>query len=88
MTPYTKDERWATKVGHAIKKQSEFESVDLYGVLYMILIKRSCMARVHEGWHSFTCNLYVYPQVDEPYLPLFPAAERHRTLAATHFPSR
>jgi len=45
------------------------------------------MARVNEGSHSFTCHPHVYPRMEWNILPLLPAAEHHRTLAGTHFPS-
>jgi len=35
-------------------------------------LKRSGMARVNDGSHSFTCHPHVYPQVNIPYLPLLP----------------
>jgi len=33
-------------------------------------LRRSGMAHVLEGSHSFTCTPRVYPQQNEPYLPL------------------
>ena len=45
-------------------------------------------------WHVLTSDHLVLPAThmftykwNEPYLPLTPAAERHRTLAGAHFPS-
>jgi len=36
-------------------------------------LKRSGMARVNEGSHSFTCHPDVYHNWNEPYLPLLPS---------------
>jgi len=49
---------------------------------------RSGMTRVNEGSHSFACHPYVYPQLERtmPACLYYPPAERHRTLAGTHFP--
>jgi len=40
--------------------------VHLYSVLswYHLVLKRSGMARVNEGSHSFTCHPHVYPQAE------------------------
>ena len=53
-------------------------------------LKRSDMAHVNEGSRSFTCHPHVYHKwkCGINYTCLYsPAAERHRTLAGTHFPS-
>jgi len=50
--------------------------------------KHSGMAHVNERSHSFTCHPHVYPQGGMNHACLYsPAAECHRTLAGTHFPS-
>jgi len=47
------------------------------------------MARVNEGSDSLPATHTFIHKWNEPYLPLLPikAAEHHRTLAGTHFPS-
>jgi len=38
-------------------------------------LKRSGMARVNEGSHTFTCNPHVYPQVEEAIAAFTPQPE-------------
>ena len=45
-------------------------------------LRRSSMARVNEGSHSFTCHPHVYPQVEWAILPLLPMQPRR---ASPHF---
>jgi len=46
------------------------------------------MARANED-HTVLPAIHTFiNKWNEPYLPLLPAAEQHRTLAGIHFPSR
>ena len=56
--------------------------VKRYGTYGNLLISRySGVARVNEGSHSCTCHPRVYPQANEPYLPLTPSHRTQRNAA-------
>jgi len=73
-------------VCHRFRQSREYALFVSRFIVSCSSLRRSGMAHVNKGSHSFICHRHIYPQVEWAIPPLLAAAELHCYLVSTHFP--